>query len=397
LKIIIVHNFYQYTGGEDSVLQSESALLKQHGHEILLFTKDNKEILAYNFFQKVKFIQNTIYNRTIQAEFSSQIEDFKPDIVHVHNTFPLISPAIYDVCLEKRIPVIQTLHNFRLACTGALFYRENSICEECSGKKIPWHGVKYGCYRNSQLQSGVVAAMIAYHKLVKTWEKKVDCFITLTEFSKKKFLENGLPAAKLAIKPNFITPDPGERTSKGDYVLFVGRLSNEKGVINLLKAWLLIKNITLKIAGTGPLLQQIVDFVSTNNLKNVEILGFQPKSQIYSLIKNSRFLVFPSEWYEGFPLTIIESLACGVPVIGSRLGAIEEKIINNYTGLHFTPGDPQDLAAKINWAWAHPAEMAEMGKNARREYEEKYTAERNYEMLMGIYQKAVEGKRSSVF
>lgn len=392
MKILIVHNFYQYTGGEDSVLQSESALLKQHGHEILLFTKDNKEIIAYNFLQKAKFIQNTIYNRTIQAEFYSQIEKFKPDIVHVHNTFPLISPAIYDVCLEKKIPIIQTLHNFRLACPGALFYRENQVCEACLGKKIPWPGVISRCYRNSRIQSGIVALMIAYHNYIKTWQEKVDFYVALTEFTKSKFIQNGLPKRKIRVKPNFVQIYHQAIPHGENFAVFVGRISNEKGIQNLIQVWSSIKNYQLKIIGDGPIQQEIEALIRKYNVTNIELTGKLSHSQTLSEIGKAKFLILPSQCYENFPMTIVEAFACGTPVITSRLGAMQEIVQNGYTGLHFTPADPHDLAAKIIWAWTHPAEMAEMGKNARREYEEKYTPEKNYEMLMEIYQRAIEGK-----
>jgi len=246
----------------------------------------------------------------------------------------------------------------------------------------------HACWRGSRAGTAVVVAMLTIHRLLKTWQEQVDRYIALTEFARQKFIEGGLPAEKIVVKPNFVHPDLGMGRHEGDYALFVGRLSPEKGIQTLLRAWRHLKGVPLKIAGDGPLRAKLEGFVKNEGLEGVEILGRRPREDVFRLMREARVLVFPSEWYEGFPMTIAEAFACGLPVIASRLGAATEIVEDGRTGLLFEPGNPEDLAAKVKWAWQHPKEMEEMGREARQEYEQKYTAERNYEMLMDIYKRA---------
>ena len=264
--------------------------------------------------------------------------------------------------------------------------REGRICERCIGEIIPWPGVIYGCWRNSRTQTGVVSAMLSIHRLLRTWSKQVDIYIALTEFARRKFIEGGLSEDKIVVKPNFVYPDPGTGEHKGNFVLFVGRLSPEKGVRTLLQAWQKIKDIPLKIIGDGPLLKE----VQSKTEGRIEVLGRIPRQEVFSLMKEARFLILPSEWYESFPMVLVEAFATGLPVLASNLGAMAEIVEHGRTGLLFEPGNPEDLADKVIWAWNHPEKMAEMGREARKEYERKYTAEKNYEMLMEIYKLAKE-------
>lgn len=292
------------------------------------------------------------------------------------------------------MPVVQTLHNYRLICPNALFLREGKVCEDCLGKTIPYPALLHSCYRRSFAATAVTVAMLVFHRLLGTWRNQVDVYIALTEFARQKFIQGGLPAEKIVVKPNFIDPDPGERSSQGDYALFVGRLAVEKGVSNLLAAWQHLPDVPLKIAGDGPLLDQLRAQSEALGLRQVEFLGRRDHDSVIDLMKGARFIVFPSVYYEGFPVTIVEAFACGLPVIASRLGAMQEIIQHGRTGLHFTPADPQDLAQKVREAWSNPGLTLEMGHNARAEYDAKYTAERNYQMLMQIYQTAIERNRA---
>jgi glycosyltransferase involved in cell wall biosynthesis len=290
--------------------------------------------------------------------------------------------------------VVQTLHNYRLLCPAAIFFRDANVCEECFDHSL-WRGVLHGCYRDSRAETSAVALMLTVHRWLGTWSKMVDCFIALTEFSCKKFTEAGLPAEKIAVKPNFAHPDPGAREGRGEYALFAGRLSEEKGLGTLLATWERLNNrVPLEIVGDGPLRSTLQDEAQRRMMGSIHFCGWMPRDRTVAAMKQARFLVFPSEWYEGFPLTIAEALACGVPVISSRLGGMQEIVADGRTGLHFTPGDPEDLAVKVQWAWAHPEEMAAMGRAARAEYEAKYTAERNYAMLIEIYQRAIATHRA---
>ncbi|RME69473.1 MAG: glycosyltransferase family 1 protein, partial [Chloroflexi bacterium] len=332
---------------------------------------------------------NAVWSRESQENIRRLIREKKPDVAHFHNTFLMVSPAAYYACKEAGVPVVQTLHNYRLICPGALLMRDGRVCEECVGRAVPWPGMVHACWRGSRLQTSVVTAMLTVHRAIKTWTEQVDFYIALTEFARRKFIEGGLPADKIVVKPNFITPDPGMGDHEENYALFVGRLSPEKGVQALLRAWRRLRDVPLKVVGDGPLMKEVQEFVGREGLQEVEVPGRRPRDEVFRLMREARALVFPSEWYETFGMTIAEAFACGLPVIASRLGAMAEIVEEGRTGLLFEPGNPEDLAAKVEWAWSHPEEMAEMGREARREYTQKYTAERNYQILMDIYRRAV--------
>ena len=393
MKILIVHNRYIQPGGEDAVFGAEVSLLRKNKHKVSIFIEDNFKLKKIN---SLKIAIETIWSKNSLTEIQKLIKKEKPNVVHFHNTFLRISPSAYYACKDAGVPVVQTLHNYRLICPGALLFRKGRVCEQCVGKAIPWPGVLHGCWRNSRAGTALVATMLVVHRLLKTWTEKVNIYIALTEFARKKFIEGGLPAEKIVVKPNFVEPDPGVKDCKvGDYVLFVGRLSQEKGLFTLLKAWKLVKNIPLKIVGDGSLRESLENFVNCANLNGkVEFLGRCSRKEVIQLMHKARFLVFPAEVYENFPMSIAEAFACGLPVVASKLGAMAEIAENGRTGLYFNAGDPEDLATKVEWAWTHPQEIAEMGREARKEYEAKYTAERNYEILMEIYRKAIERCRT---
>jgi len=378
----LVHNYYQRPGGEDTEFAAEKDLLRQRGHEVVEFVRHNAEIHQIG---RLKAALSTVWSWDSRGALRRILREVRPDIVHFHNTFLLISPAAYYVCQEEGIPVVQTLQNYRLLCPGAQFLRGGQVCEDCVGKAVPWPGVLHGCWRGSRTQTSVVAAMLAFHRWLGTWQKQVDVYVALTEFARRKFIESGLPAEKIVIKPNFIYPDPGPGDSSGNYGLFVGRISREKGIRTLIRAWRKLRGIPLKVIGDGPLMEKVRRAESGD----WEVLGWRSHDEVLALMKGARFLVFPSEWYEGFPLTIAEAFACGLPVIASRLGAMVEIVEDGRTGLHFEPRNPDDLAVKVGWAWTHLNKMKMMGLEARREYEQKYSAEQNYRKLIEIYQTAM--------
>jgi glycosyltransferase involved in cell wall biosynthesis len=389
MRILLTHNRYQQRGGEDAVVQAEKELLSAAGHEVAEYSRHNNEIANYGLWQKATLGPRTVWAWDSYRQLKMILQKEKPDLAHFHNTLPLISPAAYEACREEGIPVVQTVQNYRLLCPAATFLRDGQVCEECFQHNL-WRGVRYGCYRGSRPATAVVAAMLAFHRWLDTWSKSVDCYAVPTEFARRKFVAGGLPAEKVVVKPNFLHPDPRARTGSGEYVLFVGRLSPEKGLTTLLRAWACLgKRIPLLIVGAGPMREELEVEAIRQNLGTVRFLGRLSGEQVLSAMKGARFLVFPSVCYEGFPVTLVESFACGLPPIASRLGAMEEIIEDGRTGLHFTPGDPDDLAAKVEWAWTHPERMEEMGRAARAEYEAKYTAERNYQLLMDIYQRAI--------
>jgi len=377
VKLLLVHNSYQQPGGEDQVFASELELLASHGHEVVRYTAHNE---AVRQLSKLTLACRTSWSRTTYREMRALLQRERPEIVHVHNTLPLLSPAVYYAAGAARVPVVQTLHNYRLLCPNALLLREQRICEDCLARHVAWPGIIHACYRQSRGATGVVAAMLSMHRLLGTWTRRVSRYIALTDFMRQKFIQGGFRADQIVVKPNFVAPDPGVGDHGGGYALFVGRLSPEKGVQTLLRAWREEGRMPLKIAGGGPL-QNLAD----GSPPGIEWLGRQPREQVIALMKQASVLVFPSECYEGFPTAIAEAFATGLPVVASHLGAMGEIVQHRQTGLLFTPGEANDLAAKVGWALAHPTEVADMGRRARGEFEAKYTAERNYQLLRDIY------------
>jgi glycosyltransferase involved in cell wall biosynthesis len=287
--------------------------------------------------------------------------------------------------------VIQTLHNYRLLCPSATLYRDGKVCEECLGKLVPWPGVLHKCYREDRLASAAVGAMITTHELIGTWRGRVDRYIALTEFARDKLAENGLPSHKIVVKPNFLDPDPGVKHGPGDYALFVGRLSPEKGVRTLLDAWRRLKMpVPLVILGEGPCEPEVI--AACADMPSVRWLGRLGNDAALESMKRARFLVMPSECYETFGLALIEAFGCALPVVASALGAMVELVDDGRTGLTFRASDPGDLAVKVEWAWSHPWEMNQMGREARGEFEAKYTASANYDALLAIYNDVLHPK-----
>jgi glycosyltransferase involved in cell wall biosynthesis len=345
---------------------------------------------SYRGIRRVSLATRTVWAPDTRREFLKLLRREKPDVVHVHNTFVMISPSIYSACCEAMVPVVQTLHNYRLLCPAATFFRDGKVCEECMHGTL-WRGVSHACYRRSYSATAVVALMLAAHRMRDTWKREISCFVALSEFARNKFVEGGLPQERIFVKPNFVYPDPAARTGTGDYALFVGRLSPIKRLETVLAAWkLLPRSIPIVIVGGGSDLAQLKEQAARAGLTNVQFKGQLPRDQTLAAINNARLLVFASEWYENFPVTLVEAFACSTPVICSRMGVMQELVADGRTGLHFTPSDPEDLARKVEWAWTHPAEASALGKAARAEYEAKYTAEKNYALLMEIYQRAMQ-------
>jgi glycosyltransferase involved in cell wall biosynthesis len=393
MKVLIVHNSYQQPGGEDVVAALEADLLRQAGHEVIEYRRSNHEIKVLTLWNKVALAKRAIWAGDTVRDLRAVIHHEKPDVAHFHNTFVMISPSAYQACHEMSIPVVQTLHNYRLFCARADFFRDGRVCEDCLGKTPPWPGIVYGCYHESRTQTAVVATMLTVHRFRKTWDEQVTIYIALTDFARQKFIQGGLAAEKIVLKPNFVYPDPGMRESTGDYALFVGRFSPEKKLLTLLAAWENVREMPLKLVGSGLQEREIRQFAQERGLAKVEFLGWRTRDEVFALMKGARFVIFPSEWYETFGLVMVEAFACGVPVIAARLGAMAELVKDGCTGLLFTPGDRDDLSAKITWAATHPEEMAQMGHRGRLEYEAKYTSDGNRERLLNIYRLAIDRAR----
>jgi glycosyltransferase involved in cell wall biosynthesis len=376
--VLVVHNAYLQRGGEDVVVEAEVDLLQSQGHEVLLYRRDNADIGQAS---KAALLAETFWSRRTMRDVDRMVRDFAPSIIHAHNTFPLISPSLNWAASRHRLPLVQTLHNFRLLCPQAMFLREGRVCEDCLGR-LPWRGALRRCYRDSRAQSTALAAMLGMHRALGTWQHKVTRYIALNEFCRRKFIASGLPENRIAVKSNFVdVPSAGDDARRGG--LFVGRLSPEKGIAVLLGAVERLPDVVVEVVGTGPEEKA----VAANS--RLVARGARPAAEVLAAMRRAAYLVMPSIWYENFPRALVEAFACGLPVIASRLGAMAELIEDGRTGLLFAPGDADDLAQKITWAERHPEAMRAMGENARRVYEANYTPEINYRQLIAIYQQAI--------
>jgi len=381
VRILIAHNAYQQRGGEDSVVDAEAELLRSHGHEVELYSRSNEEVPGLGV---VTLIRDTMWSARTGRDLKDVVRRFRPDIIHAHNTFPLISPSLYWAARRERVPVVQTLHNFRLLCLNALFLRQGSVCEDCMGR-APWPGVVRGCYRGSRGASAALAGSLILHRGLGTYTKQVARYIALNEFCRAKFIEGGLPASRIVVKPNFVDwaqPPAGSAVAAQqprDGFLFVGRLSLEKGIETLAQAMTGVPELALRVAGEGP------ESARLQGMANVEQLASLPGTAVMNEMLRAVALVTPSICYENFPRVIVEAYACSLPVIASRIGALAEIVVDGETGVLFEPGNADDLARKLAWAQAHPAEMARIGRQARARYEEHFSREANYAQLMQIY------------
>lgn len=391
MKIVLCHNYYRQRGGEDQVFEDEVNLLRENGHQVVTFIRRNDDINAVNLPQTAV---ETIWNQRVANEIRRIVNSERADVVHFHNWLPLISPSAYWGAKRGGAAVVQTLHNYRFLCPKGTMFRGGDVCEKCLGRKYPWPAIQHACYRGSRFGSTVVASTLAIHRAIGTLQKVVDVFIAASGFTKSKYVEAGFDAERIRTKPNFLHPDPGVGRGRGDFVLYFGRLSPEKGIATLLKAWDLLESpIPLKISGSGPMADEVN--ATANRNAGIEFLGFASDSVIDELLREARFLVCPSTNYEGFPKTIVESLARGTPIVAGRLGALSELITNGQNGRLFFPGDPLDLANTVTDLYKNASSLQAMRVAARRDFEDFYQAGRNYDQLIDIYKQAISQKASN--
>lgn len=390
MKILMVHDYYSIRGGEDSCFERETALLERNNVEVVGYSRRNTDDTAgsLSWNSKLALGIRTIWSHSDYQALRQLISTEKPDLMHVQNSFPLISPSAYYAARHEDIPVIQTLHNYRLICPSAVFMRENKVCEDCARKTLPWPAVVHACYPHGRAATAVTSSMIAIHRLLKTWRDVVDGYIAQSEFMRAKFIECGLPARKVFLKSGFVYPDPGEAPGSGDYAIFVGRLSPEKGVDVLIKAWEQTRQPwPLKIIGEGPLDASIRALAS--RIQGIEVLGRVSGEELHYLRRNARFQIVPSIWYEGAPAVILEAFAIGLPIVASRIGSLATMIDHSRNGLHFETGNAADLAAQVDRMFLRPEELAWMRRNARQDFLNKYTADESFTALMDVYAKVI--------
>ncbi len=390
MRILIIHNRYQQAGGEDGVVEAERALLQANGHEAEIYSEDNHRVDSMG---KLMVAARTLWSAETSQRVGSTIDRFQPDVAHVHNTFPLISPSVYHLLQNRGVPVVQTLHNYRLLCPSATFYRDGHVCEDCLNKTFPWPSVQHACYRGNYGATAATASMLFLHRLMGTWKNKIDAYIALTEFARNKFIEGGLPAERIVIKPVFV-PDYGIGAADGGYAVFIGRLTEEKGIQTLLDAWKVLgASIPLRIVGAGPMSDHVQ--AQAAQIPGVSCLGRLSDEDLRETLLRAAFTVFPSVWYEGMPAVILESYAAGLPVIASRLGSMAALVKEGQTGYLFEPGSAAGLVKAVQQLRNDLPAYVEMRRNSRWEYEQNYTSGRNYQLLISIYSSIKKQSRSA--
>lgn len=385
-RILQVHNFYQIPGGEDVVVRNEKRLLEEHGHTVYTYYRSNAELNEKGLFGKLFLPFTAIYSFKTAREVKKLIRENQIDVVHVHNTLTMVSPSVFYAAFRCKVPVVQTLHNFRMLCPAGSFFRNNVICEECvdGGLKC---AVKHKCYRNSKLQSFVSAAVLKVHRILGTY-RKVN-FICLTEFNRDKLLasNNIVDAKKVYIKPNFTFAEgiePSSEKEQEEYYLFAGRVEALKGIDIAIKAFEKIPDRQLYIAGTGPMMEEMQAYVKEHDIKNIRFLGYLQKEEMTERFYHAKAVIMTSQCYEAFAMTIAEAYSYGVPVIAGRVGNMEGMVKEGVTGVKFTYNSAEDLAKKVE-EFEHLDRMT-LKENAREFYQNRLRPEDNYRKLMEIYE-----------
>ena len=381
-RVLLLHNRYRISGGEDVVVEQESRLLSSAGVQVELVSVDNDSIES--FADELVAAGSAIYSPRMRQRVASVISKFRPDVVHVHNFFPLLSPSVYDAAASHRCPVVQTLHNYRLLCANAQLFHNGRCCDVCLSQPLGLRAVVNACYRHHVFGTAVVAAMNGFHAMRGTWRYRVDRYIALTEFAKRLFVRSGvIPAQRISVKPNSVE-DPGAGRGEGGYLLFVGRLSPEKGIGVLLEAAQKGEGLPLplKIVGTGPLETSVREAQCAGR---IELLGHCSRKEILRLMQDASALLLPSLWYEGLPMVAIEAFATGLPVIASRLGAMPEIIAEGKNGLLFEADNASALQRAVQRLHSSPVLAVSLRRGARATYLERYTPEANFRGLLSIY------------
>jgi len=367
------------------VFRNERALLERAGSEVVLYERFNDDIDDSTFRKRCELALDGAWSRRSYDELTKLIRETRPDVAHFHNTFPQISPSAYAACQDNGVPVVQTLHNFRLICANALLTRDGKPCDACVGNTL-LPALRHRCYRGSLPATGALVWMLTRNRWHGSYRRLVDRYIALTQFAADRLAMGGLPAEKIVVKPNFLEAARAGGEEREEYAIFVGRLSEEKGVRTMLRAWRAVHSLPLKIVGDGPLRAELSAIVEQENLP-IELLGQRTRDEILELVGRATLQVLPSEWFEGFPMVLLEAFACGTPVVASDIGSLAEIVGHESTGLLFQAGDAEDLARKVERLATDPSRRA-LGRSARAEYEQKYTPERNLDRLLEIYGQA---------
>lgn len=385
-KILIVHNYYQIPGGEDTVVANEKKLLEEHDHDVLFYSRNNSELKHFSKLQKLILPITTMFNPKTYREVKRIIRENNVDIVHVHNTLNLVSPSVYYAAFSCKIPVVQTIHNFRLLCPGATFYRDGHICEECVSKGLSC-AVRHRCYRGSRLQTFVCVMSTWLHRRLGTYRKLN--YIFLTEFNRNKLLllnklnkKQLIDPERVFVKPNFTYPAATEKKN-GEHYLFIGRIEEIKGADRIAEAFSQMPDKRILFAGTGTLLEDLKE--KYRDCSNVIFLGFMDRKSLDMLLSKAKAVIVDSQWYETFGMIVIEAYAAGVPVIVGDIGNVGDLVISNETGVKFRYNSTKELIDAVGIFEKADREWQDSCKYT---FEKRYSPEHNIDILNSVYEEA---------
>lgn len=384
--VLMVHCFYQQPGGEDTGYRADASTLEQFGQRVERFELHNDEI---NGMSRMTAAVRAIWNRDAAERIGRRVRETGARVVHFHNTFPLLSPAVYGAARRAGATVVQTLYNYRLVCPSALMLRDGRPCDLCVGRRVPTPAIRHACYRDDRAATAVVAAMLVTHRAAGTFARDVDAYVAVSNFVRDTVVRGGLPAARVHVKPNHVTEDLGAGVHDGDYALYVGRLSEEKGIDVVLDAWRrLPSNVPLRIVGDGPLAPAVAAAAQADPRITWE--GRQPMDVVARHMRSAWLLLVPSICYDTSPLVLPEAAAAGLPVVGSRIGGIPEGIDEGESGVLVEPGDAAMLADTVTRLHARPEQVRAMGRAARTRFERRMSAAPAYDRLLQIYGHAMQ-------
>ncbi len=391
MRVALVHNRYLERGGEDTVVEHTGELLAKAGHQVHHLVVDNREEIGTSRLGAVRTGLRARWNPASARRVEALLDAHPVDVAHVHNFFPVLSPSVYGAFRARGVPVVQTLHNYRLLCANGLFFRAGRPCEECVARG-PWNAVRHGCYRGSRLQTAVWSEQAAHHARRRTWRRDVDLFTTPSEYARARLWAADLPAARVRVLPNPV-PDPGEPRPGGEGAVFVGRLSPEKGVAHLLEAWRELGDTPLTIVGTGP--EEAALRERARSLPAVRFTGALSREGVDAELRRASFAVVPSLWYETFGMAAAEAMALGTPVVAPRRTAVEELLESGRAGLLFDRGDLRGLAQACSALAFDPERARFLGEEARALYEETLVADLALDRLLCVYEEAIDRLRGS--
>ena len=385
MRILLLHNYYQQSGGEDRVFEAESNLLSERGHEVIRFTRSNDEIK--NRFPG-RSLADAVWNRGVAAELRVLLREKRPDLAHVHNVFSVLSPAVYHVLHDAGVPVVQTLHNLRFACPNARLMRGGKECRECLGRAWPWPGIMYRCYQGRLASSLGMVTVLAAHRLLRTWTRKIDLYLAPSDYVRREAVKAGLNDDRIMVKPHFVSDPVRPSVSDGGYALFAGRLEREKGVLELIDAWRQLPGFRLRIAGDGDLRTVVQARLREQGMPHVELLGWLSDGDLEHEIAQARFLVMPSLGPESFGLSVARAYSYGVPVLASPAGALREAVRSDETGLVVDVTAPADMATAARRLYTDDALRARLSYEARQTYVRLYSVAEAHRAMMNAYARA---------